>query len=123
MYLITVNNNLVGTCNIFDFVKSLDGNYAPCSEAEAEFRFVQDDNTVYPLDFIFHEIDSIPSDITFDGKWLYSEDDGFYPNPDYKAQPRSVEEIDTFLDMLEQRQADVEIEADYRLCLIELGLI
>lgn len=77
------------------------------------------------------EVESLPSDYV-DMKYCYNETDGFYLNPDYvepydiDAEVKKLTEenktLKTTVSNLESKAVEAEIETDYRLSMLELGL-
>lgn len=93
-----------------------------------------DDFRMYAIDDGFKRYDVVefPSDFCSD-KYCYTEKDGFYLNPDY-VEPYDIEtevklltaeneELKTTISSLENSAVESEIETDFRLSMLELGLV
>lgn len=94
------------------------------TKGECSFYVLSDTCKVY-------EVENVPNDVD-SGKYCYNETDGFYPNPDYvepfdidaevKRLKTENEELKTTVSNLENNTVESEIETDFRLSMLELGL-
>ena len=94
------------------------------TSGESAFYVLADTGKVY-------EVESIP-DGANEGKYRYTEEKGFYLNPDYvepfnieaevKRLTKENETLKTTLSDLENSTVEGEIETDFRLSMLELGL-
>ena len=109
--------------------------YGIFDEPFEKWRVINDDITFYVLgdNCTVYEIAdniTIPNDCEY--KYCYTEKDGFYLNPDYvepydietevKRLTKENETLKTTLSNLENSTVEGEIETDFRLSMLELGL-
>lgn len=115
------DNTIIIIGDTYHYVNVQDGNYAECSKEEAIGIFLDGRNMVIPLDLTVIEVESIPQEVT-PGKYCYTVEKGFYPNPNWKEPPRSQEQLDEAVNLINSHQAEVDVDVDFRLSKIELGL-
>lgn len=128
--LVMTNNNVVVNIikDTFEYKKVENEQYVTCEKANAQAVFIPSMN-MYMLintsDSLI-EMDSISEGIV-PYKYCYTSGDGFYENPDYVEPPKPVEvrvsELETSTTTHEELQIETELEIDYRLSMIELGLV
>lgn len=98
-----------------------------------KWKIQQGESLFYLIDcnFICVEVSDFPDGI-LEHKYCYTEEKGFYPNPNY-VEPYDIEtevkrltteneELKTTVTNLENNALDSELEVDYRLSMLELGL-
>lgn len=83
--------------------------------------YVVEHNTYYMVhnDSITYKNVEVPDGI-IPYKYCYTSDEGFYENPDFVEPPKSTEARVTDL---EERATISELELDYRVSMLELGLV
>ncbi|SFR78694.1 hypothetical protein [Anaeromicropila populeti] len=111
---------IVGIVSQFTYVKIQDGKYVPSTEDQAVGKYVERENTVYPNDLKAVEVSQVPEEIV-PGKYCYTDEIGFYINTDWKEPPKDISQITNDIDALNMHQAEIELDIDYRLSLLELG--
>lgn len=98
-----------------------------------KWKIQQGESLFYLIDcnFICVEVSDFPDGI-LEHKYCYTEEKGFYLNPDYvepydiDAEVKKLTEenktLKTTVSNLESKAVEAEIETDYRLSMLELGL-
>lgn len=74
MYVITENesNIVLGKGGRLDYMSN-------------GYPMLVEENTAYPTDMVtVHKLEDIPQEITSDNKYCYTEEKGFYLNPNYE---------------------------------------
>ena len=128
--LVTTNNNVVVNIikDTFEYKKVENEQYVTCEKADAQAVFIPSMN-MYMLintsDSLI-EMDEISEEV-IPYKYCYTSEDGFYENPDYVAPPKPVEvrvnDLEKSTTTHAELQVETELEVDYRLSMIELGLV
>lgn len=106
----------------YHYVKVQDGNYAECLKEEAIGVFLDNQNMIVPVEFNIVEVESIPQEVVA-GRYCYTYEKGFYKNPYWREPPRTQEQLDEAFNFMNSHQAEVEIDVDFRLSKLELGLV
>lgn len=128
--LVMTNNNVVVNIikDAFEYKKVENEQYVTCDKADAQAIFVASMNMyiLFDQNSGLYEMDEISEEIT-PYKYCYTSEEGFYENPDYVEPPKPVEvrvsDLETSTTTHEELQIETELEIDYRLSMIELGLV
>lgn len=128
--LVMTNNNVVVNIikDTFEYKKVENEQYVTCEKANAQAVFIPSMN-MYMLintsDSLI-EMDSISEEV-IPYKYCYTSEEGFYENPDYVEPPKPVEvrvnDLEESTTTHAELQVETELEIDYRLSMIELGLV
>jgi len=123
--ILGMQKEIVITTSEIKYVKVITGDdkFTECPKSEAIGMLDVPGNCVYPMEFTTVTVESIPIDIELNNKYCYEVSKGFYKNPNYKEPPKSLEELTQAYDIVTEHQAEVEIDVDFRLCMLELGLV
>lgn len=104
-------------------VNIIDGKIVSCLPTEnVTGIYIQEKDTIYPLDVRIIENIDIPLGVE-PGKYCYNAANGFYLNPNWKEPPKTQEQLTEDINFISLHQFDVELDIDYRLSMIELGLV
>lgn len=125
--------NIITNINNIVVLKADSIEYGIYDEPFEKYKIIDGGITYYFIEnnCVVHDIDELPRDYK-DMKYCYTETDGFYLNPnfvepiDYETETRRLieenEELKTTVSNLENNAIDSELEIDFRLSMLELGL-
>ncbi len=124
--LLAQDNVIIGSTTNYTYVKVSDGQYVECLKPESMGILDIVHNTVYPNEhnLVLADITQvIPEGVELNSKYCYTEEQGFYKNPNWVEPPRTLEQLDNHVKENDLQRTETELEIDFRLSLIELGLI
>lgn len=102
--------------NIIFAMGTIEKGIYPADPSRELYKITNGEEVMYAVTegFNFIEIDSIPEEVCIE-KWCYTEDEGFYENPDYQeyvAESDKIAQLEEKVSQLEGKNAELITQSE-----------
>lgn len=110
--LVNSSNNIVVN------VGKIEKGFFQVDKSTELFEIENDDGKFYAITqgYEVYYVEEIANKVTFDGKWCYKEESGFFENPNWKPDEKSE------IEMLKRKHQAISAKIDYLAMMTDINL-